>query len=92
MNYQVKHTPTESRFETNIGDKTAYLDYQLSGNVITLIYVYTPPEYRGKSIAAQVSKFALDYARANNLKVIPQCPYIRDYIDRHEEYKGLLRA
>jgi uncharacterized protein len=90
MNYEVKHVPGESRFETDLGDKTAYLDYHLAGNVITFIHAYTPPEYRGKGIAAQVTKFALDYARENKLKVIPQCPYVRDYVERHGEYKALL--
>jgi len=90
MNYEVRHLPEESRFETVLGDKSAYVDYHLSGNVITFFHAYTPLEFRGKGIAAQVAKYALDYARDNSLKVIPQCPYIRDYIDKHSEYQNLL--
>jgi predicted GNAT family acetyltransferase len=90
MNYPVQNNKEESRFETSFGKKTSYLDYHISGGVITLIHAYTPPEFRGKGIAAEMAKYALDYARDNNLKVIPQCPYVRDYINRHNEYQSLL--
>ena len=90
MDYEVKHLPSESRFEVDLDGMSAYLDYHLSGNVINLFHAYTPPEFRGKGIAAAVAKFALDYARANNLKVIPQCPYVKDYVSKHKEYQDLV--
>jgi len=90
MNYEVKHLPTESRFELDLGDKAAYADYHLSGSIMTVFHVYTPPEYRGKGLAALVAKYVLDYARDHNLKIIPQCPYMRDYMDKHPEYRDLL--
>lgn len=92
MNYEVKNIPDESRFEIDLGDKTAYLDYHLSGGTITYTHAYTPPEYRGKGIAAQVAKYALDYARDHNLKIIPQCPYVRDYVKTHKEYQDLVKS
>lgn len=90
MNYEVKHLPKGNRFEIDLGDISAYANYHLSGKVITIFHVYTPPEFRGKGIAAQLAKYALDYARDNNLKVVPQCPYMRDYIEKHPEYQDLL--
>ncbi len=90
MNYEVRHNPEASRFEIALGDKIAHADYHLSGIIMTIFHVYTPPEYRGKGIAAKVTKFALDYARENNLKVIPQCPYAHSYIAEHKEYQSLL--
>ena len=90
MSNSVHHIPEESRFEITFQGKISYLDYHLSGGVITFIHAYTPPEIRGKGIAAEVAKYALDYSRDNNLKVIPQCPYIRDYIDKHKDYQGFL--
>jgi predicted GNAT family acetyltransferase len=90
MNYDVKHNPEASRFEVEIDGKIAHADYHISGNVMTIFHVYTPPEERGKGIAAQLAKFALDYIRENNLKVIPQCPYMRGYTEKHKEYQDLL--
>ncbi len=90
MDYIVQNLPEESRFETTVEGKTAYLDYHLSDGVIILLYAYTPVELRGKGIAGGVVKFALDYSRANKLKVIPQCPYTHYYIQRHPEYQDLM--
>ena len=90
MSNEVKQVPQSSRFETTVDGKTSYLDYHLSNGVITFIHAYTPPEIRGRGIAAQVAKYALDYARDNALRVIPQCPYIRDYMDKHPEYLSLM--
>jgi uncharacterized protein len=90
MNYEVKHLPEQSRFELVMEGKTAHADYHLSGNIMTIFHVYTPPEFRGKGIAAQVAKYALDYIRNNNLKIVPQCPYMRDYMNKHSEYQSLV--
>ncbi len=90
MEYHVKHNPEASRFEIELGDKIAHADYHISGNVMTIFHVYTPPEYRGKGIAALIAKFALDYIRENNLKVIPQCPYMHGYIVGHKEEQDLV--
>lgn len=92
MENEVKHIPEANRFELNLGDKIAHADYHLSGEVMTVFHVYTPPEYRGKGIAAQVAKFALDYIRAQHLKIIPQCPYMRAYMESHKEYEDLIKS
>jgi len=90
MDYEVKHNIEASRFEIDLGGMMAYANYHRSGNNLVIPHVYTPPEFRGKGIAAQVAKYALEYARNSNLKVVPQCPYMRDYIERHEEYQDLV--
>jgi predicted GNAT family acetyltransferase len=33
---------------------------------------------------------ALDYVRAQGLKVLPLCPYAKAWIGRHPEYQDLL--
>ncbi len=90
MNYKAEHVPKNSRFEIDLGEDVAHADYRLSGNVMTIFHVYTPPEYRGQGLAAMVTKFALDYIRENKMKVIPQCPYVTDYIEKNKEYQELL--
>ena len=35
-------------------------------------------------------KAALEYAKEEGLKVVPQCPFVRSYIERHKEYESLL--
>ena len=58
----------------------------------TIIYTHTevPAELEGHGIAGRLAKHALDYARANGLRVVPQCPYVAAYIERHPEYRDLV--
>jgi predicted GNAT family acetyltransferase len=43
----------------------------------------------GRGIAAELTKFALDTARANGWKVRPLCSYAEVYMRRHPEYNDL---
>jgi predicted GNAT family acetyltransferase len=49
-----------------------------------------PYELEGRGLAGQVVQAALDYARANGLKVAPVCGYVRAYMRRHKATQDLL--
>jgi len=51
-----------------------------------------PPELGGKGAGSALVKGALDQVRAEGLKVIPQCPFVKAYIDKHPEYADLLKG
>ena len=51
-----------------------------------------PPELGGKGIGSQLVKGALDQVRADGLKVIAQCPFVKGYIDKHPEYADLVKV
>jgi predicted GNAT family acetyltransferase len=57
---------------------------------ISFLHTYVPPELEGRGIAGQLARYALEHARANRLAVVPHCPYVRAYIDRHPEYQDLV--
>ena len=44
---------------------------------------FVPPELRGRSIAKELVKFALDFADKNNISVIPSCWYVDLYQQRN---------
>jgi predicted GNAT family acetyltransferase len=50
-----------------------------------------PPELGGKGIGSKLIKGALDQARAEGLKVVAQCPFVKAYIEKHNEYADLLK-
>jgi predicted GNAT family acetyltransferase len=81
----------ERRFELPLEDGIALLEYRYRGRDLALVHTEVPPKWQGRGFAAQLVKFALEYARERNLMVIPVCPYVRLYIRRHPEYHGLLK-
>jgi len=46
--------------------------------------------YEGHGIARQMVLAAVNFARANNRKIIPVCSYARALLSRTDEYKDIL--
>jgi hypothetical protein len=58
--------------------------------VIALEHTYVPPSDRNHGIAESLTRRALGYAEEHGLKVLPECAYVRRFIDLHEEFQPLL--
>ena len=78
------------RFELHLDGKTAVLDYvEQDGGVLAFTHTFVPSELRGRNVAAILTKFALDDARRQGKKVVPQCSYVATYMERNKEYADL---
>ncbi len=84
------NNPSDNRFEAQIDGKTAYLQYTVQDVKMIIPYTEVPSELEGQGIGSALVRAALDYARANELKVIPRCWFVAGYIERHPEYKDLI--
>ena len=90
MDVEVKHDEENKRFVVELDGYEALLDYSIEGNEINFYHTYSPPQLRGKGLAKIIVEYAFNYARENNLKVIPTCSYVRGFISRYDNYKDLL--
>lgn len=45
---------------------------------------------RGKNVGKQLVTGAVAYARKNNLKIVPLCPFARSVFDRVKEFQDVL--
>jgi uncharacterized protein len=74
------------RYEAHVdGDLAGFIDYVAKRGRIALIHTEVLPAHRGKGIAEELARFALDDARRRGLLVIASCPYVRAYVERHPE-------
>jgi len=81
------------RYELRVGDVVAgFVLYRLSDETITLIHTEVEPAYEGHGIGGRLVAGALDDIRSRWLHMIPLCPFVRSYIDRHPEYADLVAA
>ena len=78
------------RFEIHIGDDVAFLRYAEEPGLIYLVHTEVPEKLSGRGIGGRLAAFALDDARARGLRVVPTCPYVRAYIERHPNYADLV--
>ena|SRR6218665_2224238 len=50
------------------------------------------PAYEGKGLGKQLVKAAVNFARENDLKIIPLCPFAKAIFDRVPEFADVLTA
>jgi predicted GNAT family acetyltransferase len=80
------------RLEIADGGAIAFLTYRMKDGAVEYLHSETPPELRGRGLAGALAKFALERDKAAGRKVIPTCPFVKTYIDRHPEYASLVVA
>lgn len=87
---QVVHNEAQSRFEIRVGDVLCVLDYRRTPDKLIIYHTEVPPPFERHGLAARMTRAALDFARAQNLKVEPRCPYTAFFMQKHPEYADLL--
>ena len=81
----------DHRFELEVEGHLATEHYKRDGNVITFEHTDVPKELGGKGVGSKLVQGALDQVRTAGLKVIPQCPFVKAFIDKHPDYQDLLK-
>ena len=90
---ETTHDKEYQQFTIALGEEEAELAYATpSEGTIDFTHTFVPESARGKGIANKLVEAGLQYAKANNLKVIATCTVVAAYIQRHEEYQSLLKS
>ena len=86
----ISHNAADRRFEVRVDGELCEASYDMVDGVMWIVHTAVPPRLQGQGIAAKVVAGALDFARAQGLKVRPSCSYVRAYMQRHPETHDLL--
>lgn len=86
----VTHNEAEQQFEVTVDGATAALVYRRSPGVITIVHTGVPDALAGRGIAGQLAVTSLTYAREQHLTVVPLCPFVAEYIRKHQEFVDLV--
>lgn len=88
----IRDVPERRRYEATVGgaSEPGVVHYALRGTTIELTHTEVPQALEGRGVGSALARFALDDARQRGLSVIPTCPFIAGYIERHPEYAGLV--
>jgi len=86
----VRQNTALNRYEMDVAGGTALAFYRLKDGIMAFTHTEVPAPLRGRGIGSQMMHGVLQDVRTQGLKVIPRCPFVGDFIDRHPEYTDLL--
>jgi predicted GNAT family acetyltransferase len=88
---EVSDNTAESRYDLVVdGVLAGHADYERHGDRIVFTHTEVGEEFGGRGLGGVLAVALLDDARSKGLRVVPQCPFIARFIERHEEYADLV--
>ncbi len=90
MTASVRDNKDKSRFELDVGQELAFANYRLTPSTVIITHTETPRAQRGRGIASELVKGALDLIRSDGKKVVAGCGFVVDYLHKHPEYSDLV--
>ena len=87
---QVRDNKSQRRFELNVEGAVAFANYRLVPGTVIITHTETPPALRGRGVASELVRGALEMIRADGQKVVAGCGFVVDYLDKHPEFADLV--
>ncbi len=87
---QVHDNAGEHRYELTVDGQTAIMAYTDEGAARVFTHTLVPPELEGHGVGTRLVAGALADVRARGLKIVPQCPFVAAYVERHPETRELV--
>jgi uncharacterized protein len=89
----VADAPERRRFEVSVdGEAAGFLVYREKSGLLALIHTEVDERFEGRGLGGRLARFALDQARGRGLAVLPFCPFVNAWMQRHPEYTDLVPA
>ncbi|MGB0523107.1 MAG: GNAT family N-acetyltransferase [Flammeovirgaceae bacterium] len=94
MEINITHQQTDSKgefFVENQGEKLATMTYSKAGkHMIIIDHTEVSDQLRGLGVGNKLVLAAVDYARAQKIRILPLCPFAKSVFDKMEEIRDVL--
>ena len=100
--YRIVHNDPAGQWEVRLVDTAqpdglgaiiGYLAYDYLDEAMLLTSTVVMKQYQGMGIAGDLVRTALNEVRdAGERKVVPICPYVKQFVQKHPEYKAVTVA
>ncbi len=87
---QVRDNVKRSRYELVVDGQIAIAAYRRQGDVIAITHTEVPPAIGGRGVGTTLVAAALADIRERHLQVLPACPFVARYIEKHSELSDLV--
>ncbi len=90
MHAHVRHAEDRSCYELLLdGEVVGIAEYREEPGAVVFPHTEIAVEHRGQGLGAVLVRGALDDVRARAKQVVPQCWFVRDFMDAHPDYAAL---
>lgn len=92
MEIQQINNETKGAFKAiENGKEAGNMTYSWAGETKFIIdHTDVNPEFSGQGVGKKMVMAAVEFARKNNLKIIPLCPFAKSVFDKTEEIRDVL--
>jgi uncharacterized protein len=87
----VRDVPAENKYEIRDGDRVLGIAvYCRRGDVTDFLHTEVDQDSGRSKVGSTLVQAALDDVRSRGGSVVASCPFVRGWIQRHQEYADLL--
>ena len=88
---EVADAPERDRYELSVdGEVVGSSIYRTRPGLIAFVHTEVDERLQGRGLADRLIRFALEDARTRGLAVLPFCPFVKAFIERHREFEALV--
>jgi predicted GNAT family acetyltransferase len=89
VTFTVINVPERERFEArdDAGTLAGVLTYQLTGAIVAYTHTAAEPGFEDQQVESALAQAAMDDAQARNRLVVPICPLLSGWLDKHPQYE-----
>ena len=87
----MRDNPARERYEATVdGDLAGFIAYRSRPGLIAFIHTEVDDAFEGQGVGSARVAEALEDARRRGLAVLPFCPFVNSYMQKHSEYVDLV--
>lgn len=93
MSTEVADVPARTRYEVTVdGELAGFAEYRDVDGARVFTHTEVLDRFEGKGMGSALAAGALDHVRASGRRLVARCPFIADYLRRHDGYADLVDA
>jgi len=90
MSDEVIDNTDRRRFERRVQGATAIATYELDADRVVLLHTEVPRELSGQGIGSRLARGVFERIRGSGRKAVPKCPFMAEWVNRHDEFADLV--
>lgn len=86
---RIEDRPELGRYVLSVDGRDAgFMAYHDASGRRIVEHTEVDPAYEGRGLGSRLARHVLDDIRARGLRVVPRCPFLAAYLQRHPELRS----